>query len=43
VQLPADTDTGALEQGYVVVTALGPILDDPGVDLGAIGRALEGL
>jgi 5'-nucleotidase len=41
--LPEDTDSGALEAGFVAVTALSRLLDDPTVDLGAVGAALDGL
>ncbi len=41
VELPAGTDSGALEAGFVSVTALGRVVDDAAVDLGGIGAALE--
>jgi 5'-nucleotidase len=37
IELPADTDSGAVEAGYVSVTALGRMTDDPSVDLEALG------
>lgn len=42
LQLPPDTDTGAVEAGYVAVTALCRIVDDPSVDLTRVGAALDG-
>jgi 5'-nucleotidase len=33
IELPADTDSGAVEADYVAVTALGRIVDDASVDL----------
>jgi 5'-nucleotidase len=41
--LPVETDTGALEAGFVAVTALSRITDDPAVDLGGVATALDGL
>jgi 5'-nucleotidase len=41
LELPDDTDSGAVEAGYVAVTALGRIVDDPDVDLSHIGDALD--
>ena len=43
VELPADTDSGAVEAGYIAVTALCRIVDDPDVDLTEIGTALDSL
>jgi 5'-nucleotidase len=43
VDLPGDTDSGAVEAGYVAVTALCRIIDDPDVDLTKIGGALDAL
>jgi 5'-nucleotidase len=42
VALPIDTDSGAVEAGYIAVTALSRILDDPAVDLLAVATALDG-
>ena len=41
VDLPPDTDSGAVESGFVTVTALSRISDDAGVDLGGVGAALD--
>jgi 5'-nucleotidase len=41
LELPGDTDTGAVESGYVAVTVLSRILDDPGVALGGVAAALD--
>ena len=41
VELPGDTDTGAVETGYVAVTALSRILDDEAVTLAGIVAALD--
>ena len=41
--LPEDTDSGAVEAGFVSVSALSRILDDPLVELGRVARALDGL
>ncbi len=43
ITLPEDTDSGAVEAGYVAVTALSRLADDPEVDLGKLGAALDGL
>jgi 5'-nucleotidase len=43
VELPIDTDSGAVEAGYIAVTALSRILDDPAVDLLAVAAALDGI
>jgi 5'-nucleotidase len=42
IVLPADTDSGAVESGYISVTALSRMLDDPGVGLEPIATALDG-
>ena len=41
IELPADTDSGAVEAGYISVTALTKMVDDPAFDVAAIGAALE--
>jgi len=41
VELPPETDSGAVEAGYVSVTALCRILDDPTVDLSAVAAGLD--
>jgi 5'-nucleotidase len=41
VELPVESDSGAVEAGYVAVTALSRILDDPTVDLSAVTAALD--
>lgn len=41
VEMPGDTDTGAVETGYVAVTALSRILDDEAVTLDAVAAALD--
>jgi 5'-nucleotidase len=41
LELPVDTDSGAVEAGCIAVTALSRILDDPAVDLTAVGAALD--
>jgi 5'-nucleotidase len=41
LELPADTDSGAVEAGYVAVTALCRITDDAAVDLAGVGAALD--
>jgi 5'-nucleotidase len=41
--LPLETDSGAVEAGFVAVTALSRLADDPGVDLTGIGAALDAL
>ncbi|MEY2451623.1 MAG: 5/3-nucleotidase [Acidimicrobiaceae bacterium] len=43
LELPVDTDSGAVEAGYVAVTALCRIVDDSAVDLTRIGTALASL
>jgi 5'-nucleotidase len=43
IELPADTDSGAVEAGFVALTALTRMLDDPSVDLAAVSSALDGL
>jgi 5'-nucleotidase len=43
IELPEDTDSGAVEAGYVAVTALSRILDDPLVSLAGVGAALDGI
>jgi 5'-nucleotidase len=43
LELPVDTDSGAVEAGYVAVTALSRIVDDPSVDMAAIAAALDGI
>jgi 5'-nucleotidase len=43
IELPVETDSGAIEAGFVAVTALSRILDDGEVDLGAVGTALDGV
>jgi 5'-nucleotidase len=43
IELPGDTDSGAVEAGFVAVTALSRILDDPGATLEAVSVALDGL
>jgi hypothetical protein len=40
IVLPVETDSGAVEAGYVSVTALSRILDDPLVDLARVTAAL---
>lgn len=39
--LPPETDTGALEQGYVAVSALSRLTDEPAVPLGDLDAVLE--
>lgn len=41
--LPDDTDSGAVEAGYVAVTALCRIVDDPLVGLSGVAAALDAL
>lgn len=41
LQLPIDTDSGAVEAGYIAVTALSRIMDDASVDLGGVCEALD--
>jgi hypothetical protein len=43
IELPDDTDSGAVEAGYVALTALGRILDDPSVDLAKVSAVLDGV
>jgi 5'-nucleotidase len=43
LDLPGDTDSGAVEAGYVSVTALSRILDDPLVSLDQVTAALDGI
>lgn len=43
IELPAESDSGAVEAGYVSVTALSRIADDPAVDLGGVAAALDAL
>jgi 5'-nucleotidase len=40
ITLPPETDSGGVEAGYVTVSALSRIVDDPAIDLGAVARAL---
>jgi 5'-nucleotidase len=35
IELPADTDSGAVEAGYITVTALSRLADEPAIDLEA--------
>jgi 5'-nucleotidase len=41
VELPGDTDTGAVESGYVAVTALSRMVDDDTVMLDGVATALD--
>ncbi len=41
--LPEHTDSGAVEAGYVAITALSRLLDDPTVSLEHVTKALEAL
>ena len=41
--LPDDTDSGAVEAGYVAVTVLSRTVDDQAVDLPAVAKALDGV
>ena len=41
IQMPADSDSGAVEAGYVTVTALCRLTDDTDVDLAGVTTALE--
>jgi 5'-nucleotidase len=41
IELPVDTDSGAVEAGFVAVTALSRMLDDQASDLSAVTSALE--
>ena len=43
LDLPEDTDTGAVERGYVSVTYLSRIADDPSADLPALADHFAGL
>ena len=43
VELPLDTDTGAVEAGYVAVTAVCRMVDDANVDLAEVGALLDDL
>ena len=43
IVLPEDTDSGAVEAGYVAITALSRLLDDPTVALEHVTEALEAL
>ena len=43
LQLPEDTDSGAVEAGFVAVTSLSRILDDPADGLDRVEAALEEL
>lgn len=43
IELPSDTDSGAVEAGYVSLTALRRILDDPSVDLAKVAAVLDGV
>jgi 5'-nucleotidase len=43
IESPPDTDSGAVEAGYVAVTALSRMVDDPTVDLEHVATALTGL
>ena len=43
IELPVDTDSGAVEAGYVSLTALCRMTDDPTVDLTAVGVALDAI
>lgn len=40
---PTNSDSGAVEDGFVAVSAITRFTDDPFVDLGAIGSALDGI
>lgn len=42
IDLPEDTDSGGVEAGFVTVTALCRIVDDPSVDLTGVAAALDG-
>ena len=41
--MPVDTDSGAVEAGFVAITALSRILDDASVDLTSVAVALDAL
>lgn len=43
IDLPPHSDSGAVEAGYVTVTALTRLVDDPAVDLTAVTSALAGI
>ena len=43
VDLPEDTDSGAVEAGYISISALGPLADDPSMDLTAVTAAITDL
>lgn len=43
VELPSDTDSGAVEAGYVSLSALGRTVDDPAVEPVAVNEALDAL
>jgi 5'-nucleotidase len=43
VEMPEDSDTGAVERGYVAVTYLSRIADDPSADLPSLGDHFAGL
>ncbi len=43
VALPDESDSGAVEAGYVSISALGPLVDDPSVDLAAVTSAIAAL
>lgn len=43
IELPADTDSGAVENGFVAVTALCRLRDDPSLTLAEVTAALDGV
>ena len=43
IELPVETDSGAVEAGYVAITALCRLLDDPSVGLDRVAAALDDL
>lgn len=43
IELPDDTDSGAVEAGYISVTPLSRMLDDPSEGLVEVSAALDGL
>ena len=43
IPLPEDTDSGAVEAGFIAVTALTRIVDDPAVDLATVTATLDAL
>ena len=43
IELPDDTDSGAVEAGYIAVTALSRMLDDSEVKLAGLPAALDQL